>query len=223
MGSWAELAPQFRWRPSQQHLLDLCEHVTDERWHLCAPPGAGKTLIGLELARRLDRPTLVLSPTTAIRDQWSGSTTMFGAGPGFSTTAPGVEAPLLSVTYQLLGNPGAATEELRAAARRLWVAELAADHGPDGAEERVATTEGHEPGRAADELRRHVRRLRRSLATGDDVGVPVVDLLGERTHDLVDALTERGIGCVVLDECHHPSSTGGRWSWLRSSSVRNRR
>jgi superfamily II DNA or RNA helicase len=203
MGSWAGLAPQFRWRPSQQHLLDLCEHVTDERWHLCAPPGAGKTLIGLELARRLDRPTLVLSPTTAIRDQWAGSTAMFGAPDRFATTDPDDAAPLLSVTYQLLGNPGAATAELRAAARRLWVAELASEHGTGTAEERVATTESHEPQRARSELGRHVRRLRRSLATGDDVGVPVIDLLGERTHDLVDRLTDRGIGCVVLDECHH--------------------
>lgn len=203
VGSWAELTPQFRWRPSQQHLLELCTHVEDERWHLCAPPGAGKTLIGLELARRLDRPTLVLSPTTAIRDQWCEAAGMFGAGPGFSTSDPSEPAPLLSVTYQLLGNPGAATDELRGAARRLWVAGLAAEHGAEVAEQRVATTEEHEPGRAADELRRHVRRLRRVLATGDEVGAPVVDLLGERTHDLVDALVARDIGCVVLDECHH--------------------
>lgn len=203
MGSWAALAPQFNWRPSQAHLLELCEHVDDERWHLCAPPGAGKTLIGLELARRLDRPTLVLSPTTAIRDQWCQATELFGAPAGFASADLTTAAPLRSITYQLLGNPGSATAELRAAARRLWVAELAAGHGNETAVTRVAATEEQDPKRAAVELRRHVRALRRSLATGDDVGVPVVDLLGERSHELVDELVDRGIGCVVLDECHH--------------------
>ena len=50
MTSWAGLTPTVVWRPSQRHLLDLAAKVDDERWHLCAPPGAGKTLIGLELA-----------------------------------------------------------------------------------------------------------------------------------------------------------------------------
>jgi superfamily II DNA or RNA helicase len=34
------------------------------------PPGGGKTLIGLEAARRLGRPTVVLCPNTAIQAQW---------------------------------------------------------------------------------------------------------------------------------------------------------
>jgi superfamily II DNA or RNA helicase len=67
---WVDLAPRFQWRPSQRHLLELAGHVCDRRWHLCAPPGAGKTLIGLELARRVATPTLVLAPTIAVRDQW---------------------------------------------------------------------------------------------------------------------------------------------------------
>ncbi|OWY58722.1 hypothetical protein B7486_78450, partial [cyanobacterium TDX16] len=61
---WPRWAPTFTWRPSQQHLLGLAAAVEDRRWHLCAPPGAGKTLIGLELARQVAAPTLVLAPTT---------------------------------------------------------------------------------------------------------------------------------------------------------------
>ena len=36
------------------------------------PPGSGKTVIGLEIARRIGRPTLVLAPTTTIVGQWLG-------------------------------------------------------------------------------------------------------------------------------------------------------
>jgi superfamily II DNA or RNA helicase len=202
--SWVDLAPHFTWRPSQRHLLELAGHVGDRRWHLCAPPGAGKTLIGLELARRVAAPTLVLAPTIAVRDQWRAATEMFGADPArFSTDDPAVAAPLVAATYQLLGNPGEAAAELRAAARRLWVTEVAADADLDLAEQRVRTTEQRDPPRARRELHRHVRMLRRSLSRHDDLGVPRAALLGERTVALVDRLAAAGIGCLVLDECHH--------------------
>src|SRR6266702_2732521 len=38
--------------------------------YLVVPPGGGKTLIGLEAARRLGRPAVVLCPNTAIQAQW---------------------------------------------------------------------------------------------------------------------------------------------------------
>jgi len=38
--------------------------------YLVVPPGGGKTLIGLEAARRLGRPAVVLCPSTAIQAQW---------------------------------------------------------------------------------------------------------------------------------------------------------
>jgi superfamily II DNA or RNA helicase len=59
------------WRGYQQEALDtLDEHWADGRVHIVAAPGSGKTVLGIELARRIGRPTLVLAPTTAIRDQW---------------------------------------------------------------------------------------------------------------------------------------------------------
>jgi len=38
--------------------------------HVVAPPGAGKTLLGLLLAAREGHRALVLAPTTTIREQW---------------------------------------------------------------------------------------------------------------------------------------------------------
>ena len=67
--------PQFRfkgiWRGYQQRLLDeLDGHLDDKRLHVVAAPGAGKTIIGLEVVRQLGAPALVLAPSIAIRDQW---------------------------------------------------------------------------------------------------------------------------------------------------------
>lgn len=59
------------WRPYQARVLSELEgHLDDNRLHVVAAPGSGKTLLGLEVIRRLDRPTLILSPTLAIKDQW---------------------------------------------------------------------------------------------------------------------------------------------------------
>lgn len=45
-------------------------HLTDRHLHVIAPPGSGKTVLGLEVAIRLNQPTLILAPTIAIRNQW---------------------------------------------------------------------------------------------------------------------------------------------------------
>lgn len=59
------------WRPYQQRVLyALQQHLTDRRLHLVAAPGAGKTMLGLEVFRMLQKPALILSPTRIIRDQW---------------------------------------------------------------------------------------------------------------------------------------------------------
>jgi superfamily II DNA or RNA helicase len=64
---------QFRkpWRSYQQRVLtELQQHLDDNHLHIIAAPGSGKTVLGLEVMRRLNHPTLILSPTVAIQDQW---------------------------------------------------------------------------------------------------------------------------------------------------------
>src|SRR5690242_3954085 len=59
------------WRVYQCRLLDGIDRFLDKkRLHLVAAPGAGKTVLGLEVIRRVNQPTLVLAPTITIRDQW---------------------------------------------------------------------------------------------------------------------------------------------------------
>ncbi len=62
---------KYPWRKYQKRILDeLAQHLEDDHLHLVAPPGSGKTVLGLEVALRLNRPTLIVAPTLAIRNQW---------------------------------------------------------------------------------------------------------------------------------------------------------
>ncbi|WP_289663342.1 DEAD/DEAH box helicase family protein [Flavobacterium panacagri] len=66
-----EIKFKYNWRKYQQKVLDnLDDHLKDGHLHIIAPPGSGKTVLGLEVAIRLNKPTLILAPTIAIRNQW---------------------------------------------------------------------------------------------------------------------------------------------------------
>ncbi len=62
---------KYPWRNYQKKVLDeLEDHLSNRHLHVIAPPGSGKTVLGLEVALRINNPTLVLAPTVAIRNQW---------------------------------------------------------------------------------------------------------------------------------------------------------
>lgn len=62
---------KYDWRRYQKRVLDdLREHLDDNHLHIIAPPGSGKTVLGLEVAIRLNKPTIIFAPTVAIRNQW---------------------------------------------------------------------------------------------------------------------------------------------------------
>ena len=45
-------------------------HLRDDKLHVVAAPGAGKTTLGIEVISRLNRPALILCPTNTIKNQW---------------------------------------------------------------------------------------------------------------------------------------------------------
>lgn len=62
---------KHNWRNYQQRVLDeLVNHLNDDHLHIVAPPGSGKTILGLEVMLRINKPTLILAPTIAIKNQW---------------------------------------------------------------------------------------------------------------------------------------------------------
>ena len=68
-------------RPSQVAAVSVIEPQLDihgKHLHIVAPPGSGKTVLGLYVwANLVRKPTLVLSPNSAIQAQWAARTDLF--------------------------------------------------------------------------------------------------------------------------------------------------
>lgn len=125
-----ELAVRFH--PYQQTALDTlmgCVAAGEQRLHLVAPPGAGKTLLGLEMIRRLGQRAVILSPTTAIQYQWLQQfetlSVNLDSHPSFESEAqtiistdPAQAPPILSLTYQRVSQSDAG--ELKATVQQLF-------------------------------------------------------------------------------------------------------
>ena len=62
---------QFRhpFRKYQRQILAQVEtsKAIERKHHIVAPPGSGKTIVGLELIRRFDEPAVVFAPTATIQ------------------------------------------------------------------------------------------------------------------------------------------------------------
>ena len=62
---------RFPWRDYQARVISAFRlYLADQRVHIVAAPGSGKTTLGLEMFRQLGKPALILSPTRVIRNQW---------------------------------------------------------------------------------------------------------------------------------------------------------
>lgn len=81
MGNAAQATPQqnlyeevsFRYpfRDYQRRVLERAEILLqDRKLHIVAAPGSGKTVLGLEMVRRLNQKALILVPAINLRSQW---------------------------------------------------------------------------------------------------------------------------------------------------------
>jgi superfamily II DNA or RNA helicase len=72
----------------------------DRSAYVVLPPGAGKTLVGLEAVRRIGRPALVLGPNTAIQAQWAAQWREFTPRTVEVSADRELPTPLTVLTYQ---------------------------------------------------------------------------------------------------------------------------
>ena len=104
VGAAGQPAP-YPLRVHQRRALDAIEQAETSgarRSWVVLPPGAGKTLVGLETARRRGRTTVVLGPNTAIQSQWvRGWDELVGEGPSAGSTRD-LDSTFTALTYQSL-------------------------------------------------------------------------------------------------------------------------
>ena len=109
-------------RPTQRRAADeATEQLNrgERRLHIVAPPGSGKTILGLYLWAELAQcPALVLSPNATIQSQWIQRLDLFKADDHhepLTSTDPLAPALLTSLTYQSVTLPQRRSDDLDAA------------------------------------------------------------------------------------------------------------
>jgi superfamily II DNA or RNA helicase len=204
-----KLAFRFPFRKYQRMILDqVVPNQTDRKYHIVAPPGAGKTIIGLELVRQFDAPAVIFAPTTTIQAQWRQKLEMFVESPDelgeFASMDPRQAAPIRILTYQVISTPAEAQKYLHEAALVLWKDELMQEGqatDTEAAQVRLATLENNNPDAYHRELLHYANRVKHKLL--HEPGADVEHFLHPNARQLIDDLVSYGVKTVVLDECHH--------------------
>lgn len=212
LSAFGALAFPGTWRGYQQLALEAFE--SDRKrgelsTHIVAPPGSGKTLLGMELIRRLGNKALVLVPNTAVQAQWLHTANTFGAPPGLAAADP--SALIACLTYQSLCQLDDPAAAIRGQAEHRWAADRAKTTGSTAQEVRreAAGWTGAAQARRQREVARVMATIRREIAKGAAPGADLDRLLGPGARERIAALRASDIKTVVLDECHHLASMWG--------------
>ncbi|WP_277213294.1 DEAD/DEAH box helicase family protein [Isoptericola croceus] len=187
-------------RQYQHDILETLRPTPGDPLHVVAPPGAGKTLVGLLLAVRDGRRAIALAPTTTIRHQWATTAAQL-ADDGAVSEDPGRIADVTALTYQALSvvQAGDVVGDL---ARVQWIDELVTAGRSEAEAEAFLTALERDNGREYRAgVRRRNNRLRRELVRADPA--QVVRVLHPSARELVDRIVAAGVQTIVLDECHH--------------------
>jgi superfamily II DNA or RNA helicase len=188
-------------RTYQAEVLERLAQGRTDPLHIVAPPGSGKTLLGLLLAAREGHRTLVLSPTVTIRQQWVRTAAALAPEAAAISDDPARIGDLTALTYQLLSvtGDGSPFDDL---ARSIWMDELTASGRTEAdAATWLAGLAIDNPGRYRAGIRTRARRLRSRFTRRRPAELARV--LHPNAVALIDRLVAAGVRTVVLDECHH--------------------
>ncbi len=161
------------------------------RAYLVLPPGAGKTLVGLEIARRLGNRTLALGPNTAIQEQWVKQWSQYQPATVEASDRADLTAPITALTYQAICNFDSHNPLLEQQLAELQLS-------VDGAHPSEADANPHHKEDLA-RLRGHARV---AIAQGGD-HEQLLSILHPKGRQLIEKIKRAGQFTIVLDECHH--------------------
>ena len=191
------------------HLGERLGAPEGDRLHIVAPPGSGKTIVGLELIRRLGAPAVVFVPTSTIQQQWCAEVAEKFLPEQFEATRitsmdPDRLAPINVFTYQLISAPADSDDLVKELARREWIEDLLSAgqvESEEAGERRLATLRERNPRAFAKDLANRCIRVKQAFLRGGDPDVS--RFLHANARRLIDDLVALGVRTVVLDECHH--------------------
>ena len=205
-------------RPSQRDVAKIAREQLEggeRRLHIVAPPGSGKTVVGLYLwAECVKAPALVLSPNSAIQAQWAARTSLFkrrddGDVESHVSTSPKKPGLLTSLTYQSVTMPAGASEELDARATDLWIETLLENDQAESYDAGliwVSDLQRHNP----DYYQQRLGHYRKRVRDDDAISGQAIESLHKSAQATLERLKEQNVGLLILDECHHLMGHWGR-------------
>ena len=202
-------------RPSQIAAVSVIEPQLDiqgKHLHIVAPPGSGKTVLGLYVwANLVRKPTLVLSPNSAIQAQWAARTDLFDLDgkDEFITTDPKKPGLLTSLTYQSITMPKRGGEELNEAAIDLWTENLISNEEALDEENALGWIEDLKI-KNSDYYEERLSVYRKKVRDEFSKHGNALWTLSESAKNNLQRLKKIGIGMIILDECHHLLHHWGR-------------
>jgi superfamily II DNA or RNA helicase len=218
----AEEFPQVQFkselRPSQVDAIQIARQqlaAGNKRLHIVAPPGSGKTVMGLYLwAMCIRCPAVVFSPNSAIQMQWAARTDLFEVDGGlplenYTSTNPGRLNLFNSLTYQSVTLPRRGGDDLEELARELWIETLIIKEQattPAEAEAWIEDLAGRNPDYYGDRFSGYLKKIRDNMAMDGNA----IETLHQSAIDTLERLREKEVGLVILDECHHLLGHWGR-------------
>ncbi|MBZ0187192.1 MAG: DEAD/DEAH box helicase family protein, partial [Candidatus Obscuribacterales bacterium] len=212
--SWFDqLNFQYPLRKYQSDIIELCNKKLangEKELHIVAPPGSGKTIIGLQIISQFKCPSLVICPNTTIQSQWAQKLDLFLKSDFAQMARPEILGthedrplkPITILTYQALSvSQKNENHFLESFAHNAWIEELAKNQSLNSgdAEIRILDLKKNNPKAFKKELARHTKRLRRNLT---DV-LKLEEVLHENALALIQQLKRQQFALVIFDECHH--------------------
>jgi len=202
---------QYPFRSYQKLVLSMFDEIRQKqnKFHIVAPPGSGKTILGVEIIRQFAAPAVIFSPTTTIQEQWREKFLLFLPNgkqrliDRLVSSEPQELKPVNTLTYQVLSTPSENRDFLRELGVQCWREDLIKRGKLDeaAAGERIELLKANNPDAYKKEVSKYQLVAKQNL-----LGDPDFDLrrlLHSNAKSLIDKLARNGTKVIVLDECHH--------------------
>lgn len=209
-------------RPSQADVVKIARQQLSagkRQLHIVAPPGSGKTVLGLYLwAECIRQPCLVLSPNSAIQSQWAARTDLFqfpSDRQGLISTDSQHPNLLTSLTYQSVTLPARKNEHITQQAIELWcdrLIEAQQAQNEDEAKVWIKDLRAHNKDYYRQRLSSYSKQIRAEISISGDA----ISMLHTSSLATLQRIAQLDVGVVILDECHHLL---GHWGRVLSDAM----
>jgi superfamily II DNA or RNA helicase len=207
----AKLQFRYPWRKYQKLILDKYTDISKlTKAHIVAPPGSGKTIVGLELIKRIGEPAVIFSPTSTIQGQWKTKINLFLDDTNnlklddIASKDPKNIKLINTYTYQLISSVGENNDFVKESGLLAWQEEMIQADLVDTVEEAVKHQELlriNNPKKYNSFLSKYYKKIKTRLLKEDNS--KIFKFLHPNAKKLIDDLVSSGVKTLVLDESHH--------------------